>query len=313
MAVRQQKTTLILTIAFFALASGVGSNANSIAASTKQSLPYDFQLTNFQERQSDYEGFDWTATLKNLGPGVARIPWLMALSESTSEDFSTGPIVSYDEIVRIDGKSEKFLQAGDSIEITNEKNTHAVGLVARFTHTPTYVKIEIDPDSSSNALLNPPNPKRKPLSQGPGETNYANNVSNTIVVKREKYATKPPCIEEETEENDSITSATLIKTGIEYISILCMDDRDLFRINLTGGMQYELLFVKAPTTGRVVLFDPKNRMVFDELPLVIERLNRKLRFKAPVSGKYTLVYTRSRMVLAHVRESIHFKIVNDFK
>lgn len=307
---------LIKLIIFTAFATAcISISASELKAAKpaeNEPLPYDFQLSNFKERKSDDDDFYWSATLTNLGPGTAKIPWGLQFYESTSEHFDTGHIVSTKIITRVDGKPKEPLLPGESVEITDSENNHAAGLVGDFLHTPTYAKIEISSDSGPNMLLGPQTTKRPESLPGWRETNYANNVSNTIKVEREKYREKPLCVEQDQEENDSVATAQPINIGVKYDLSLCLDDRDIFSLNLTGGLKYNLRYSGPAGVSRFVLYSPDYELVFDK-GLITHYPEKNFNFRAPVSGKYYLVFARTLQTPRHVRVKLSFEVNPVFK
>lgn len=273
-----------------------------------QLLP-DFKISDFRQVETDFDGFDWRAKLSNVGDVSTKIPRYISMYESISSDFKTGFIKSTKQIQKLDDSNSKNLESGETILITGKKDTYSTGLVAGFSWTPTFVRLEINADYGTRSFYKGNNSNTYMSRRGLKESNYDNNTTKTIEVKRDRYDKTPYCNELDEEENDTFETAQRIELDKEYNWSLCLDDTDIFRISLERGKIYKIYMGRYPLIGRIVIIDPNNNYVADMIPSLANSRNRAgMYFVAEYDGDYTLAFTLSKLFLRFVDINTTFKI-----
>lgn len=235
--------------------------------------------------------FEWIATVTNTGNNPGELPDTGLLLESTTSDFSNGSAIAFYTLERTDESEDRELMPGESVEVTGFSTVAGFSsLEGSFDWTDSYVKFWMNPDYGLFTFLNP--------QDGSGiyesiylveEENYDDNITDTILVRKETYFPQESnCFEDEFEENDTIDSATPIALDTEYGIILCEDTFDVFELELEESKTYEVTSggfdFQNGLNNRLIVIGPDNAFVLDKTGIFGL-------FRAPMNGIYKIVIT----------------------
>ena len=244
------KYLLSLTGCLLIFACGGGSDNSSVAGdaggsdegapSDPQSLP-NFTVVDFvapsEVKDGVYSGrygsFQYEITIQNTGtaPGHPDLVWVLS---SARPDFSTGYRFTRDKLIRINNSDSIYLMPGETGVYRSNKTRLPLGV--RGDH---YVKIWVNPDKGENFDTRKDRVMTEHETQ---ESDYSDNFSEIAVINAPNGGANR-CTEEDEdnlEENDSLETAQHIDLGTEYKAALCLDHRDVYKVDLVAGEHYEI-------------------------------------------------------------------------
>ena len=148
------------------------------------------------------------------------------------------------------------------------------------------------------------------------ERDYANNASNTFSVS---VPATIACSEDEFEENDSLSTATVIPVGGQITASLCTDSVDFFSLELADGENTSIFFdyvntaENANQASKYILLDSE----FNTIGGSVARESNDIRVSATSAGTYYLGVYGQRSTYQLTREPNLGKVLpnnfsNDF-
>jgi len=315
------KYLLLLTGCLWLFAcGGGGSDPSSVAedsgASDPQALPnftvVDFVAPSVIENgihNSRRDFFQYEIKIQNtgVGPGDPDLAWVLS---SARPDFSTGYRFTQGKLIRIDDHETLNLMPGETGVYRSQETSLSLGV--KGDH---YVKIWVNPDKGENFNTS----EDRVMSEHEiEESDYSDNFSEITVINAPNgganHCAEVPdddnkMIEDSLEDNDSLEAAYPIDPGIEYEAWLCLDHRDVYKIDLVAGAKYEIE-VGAPSiidaSGATwVLINPD--LSFFMNPNSNNEKGVKS-FTATQTGEHWLAFYDELLVLGSLDDSYSFSV-----
>jgi hypothetical protein len=309
-------------LSLFACGSG-GSEPSSVAEDSGTSHPQDPQaLPNFTVvdfvapsvvKNGIYNGkreyFQYEIKIQNtgVGPGDPDLVWFLS---STRPDFSTGYQFTRGELIRIGDYETLDLMPGETGVYRSQETSLSLGI--KGDH---YVKIWVNPDKGENFDTSE---NRVMEEHEIIESDYSDNFSEIAVINApnggaNECAEAPDddnkIIEDNLEENDSLEAAHPIDLGVEYEAWLCLDHRDIYKVDLVAGANYEIE-VDNPTIvtsagGTWVLINPDKSFLMNP---DINNYSGIKSFTATQTGEHWLAFYDEFVLLDSLDHSYSFSI-----
>jgi len=299
----------------FACGSG-GPEPSSVAedsgASDPQALPnftvVDFVAPSIVEEKGSHFRYEISIQNTGVGPGQPDLVWELS---STMPDFSTGYRFNKSSLTRIDNNKSTSLMPG-------EKGVYAVSksLLPLGVKGDHYVKIWVNPDKGENFDTSE---NRVMSERETEESNYSDNFSEVAVINAPNgganECTEIPdeenhhLVEDNLEENDSLGAAFPISLDTKYEATLCLDHKDVYKINLVAGVKYQievgspLIISSARSTW--VLINPDQSFFMN--PSFTNKEGVKA-FMATQTGEHWLAFYDSHPITRFLDDSYSFSI-----
>ncbi|RUM94451.1 MAG: hypothetical protein DSZ28_03150 [Thiothrix sp.] len=188
-----------------------------------------------------YSFFQYEITIQNTGVGPGR-PDLVWVLSSARSDFSTGYRFTQDKLIRIGEHESIYLMPGETGVYRSHKTSLSLGVKGNH-----YVKIWVNPDKGENFDTSE---DRVMSERETEESDYFDNFSEIAVIHAPNgganHCTEIPdeennhLVEDNLEENDSLETAFPIDLGTKYEATLCLDHRDVYKVNLVAGANYTI-------------------------------------------------------------------------